>query len=41
MPNLAPDDLEELDFLVRASLSSTRGQSRLIHSFFDLAGLSL
>jgi transposase len=39
MPNLAPHDLEELDSLVRSSLSSTRGQSRLLRSFFDLAGL--
>ena len=39
MPNLAPDDLEELQSLVRSSLSDTRGQSGLLHSFFHLAGL--
>jgi transposase len=39
MPNLAPDDLEELDVLVRSSMRNTRGQSRLLRSFFDLAGL--
>lgn len=41
LPNLAPDDLQELDSLVRSSLSSTRGQSWLLHSFFDLAGLPI
>jgi transposase len=39
LPNLAPDDLQQLHGLVRSSLSSTRGQSRLLRSFFDLAGL--
>jgi transposase len=39
LPNLAPDDLEELHLLVRSSMSSTRGQSGLLRSFFDLAGL--
>jgi hypothetical protein len=41
LPNLAPDDLGELDSLVYSSLSSTRGQSRLLRSFFDLAGLPI
>lgn len=39
LPNLAPDDLEELDLLVRSSMRNTRGQSGLLRSFFDLAGL--
>jgi transposase len=39
MPNLAPDNLEELDMLVRSSPSSTRGQSQLFRSFLDLSGL--
>jgi transposase len=39
LPNLAPDDLKELDLLVRSSMRNARGQSGLLRSFFDLAGL--
>lgn len=39
--NLAPEDLGELDHLVSASISSTRNQTRLLRSFFQIAGLVL
>lgn len=41
LPNLAPDDLEELDWLVNSSITNTRGQSHLLRSFFRTAKLQL
>jgi transposase len=41
MPNLAPEDLEELDHMVSASISNTRNQAHLLRSFFQTAGLAL
>jgi transposase len=41
LPNLAPNDLEELEPLVNSSITQTRSQSRLIRSFFQMAGLHL
>ncbi|MFQ6092198.1 MAG: transposase [bacterium] len=41
LANVAPDDLEELDQLVRSSISDTRSQRHLLRSFFQTAGLVL
>jgi hypothetical protein len=41
LPNLAPNDLDELEPLVNSSITQTRGQSRLIRSFFQMVGLPL
>ena len=41
LANLAPEDIEELDYVVSASISSTRKQTRLLRSFFQTAGLAL
>jgi transposase len=41
LANLAPEDLRELSSLVNTSINHTRGQSHLLRSFFQLAGLSL
>lgn len=39
--NLAPEDIEQLDHLVGASISNTRKQTHLLRSFFQTAGLAL
>lgn len=41
LANLAPEDIEELERLVSASISSTRSQTPLLRSFFQTAGLAL
>lgn len=41
LANLAPDDLQELDFLVNSSIQNSRGQSHLIRRFFRMAKLQL
>ena len=41
LPNVAPPDLDELDRLVCSSLAHTRGQQRLLRSFFRTAKLPL
>ncbi len=40
LANLAPEDIEELDHLVSASISNTRKQTHLLRSFFQTAGLA-
>jgi len=41
LANLAPEDIEQLDYPVGASISSTRKQTHLLRSFFQTAGLAL
>ena len=41
LPNVAPSDLEELDLLVRASITHARGEQHLLRSFFRTAKLRL
>jgi transposase len=41
LANLAPEDMEELDQLIGASISNTRSQAHLLRSFFQTAGLAL
>jgi hypothetical protein len=41
LANLAPENIEELDHVVSASISSTRKQTHLLRSFFQTAGLAL
>ena len=41
LANLAPEDIEELDQLVSASISNTRSQTHLLRSFFQTARLAL
>jgi transposase len=41
LANLAPEDIEQLDQVVSASIGSTRKQSHLLQSFFQTAGLAL
>jgi transposase len=41
LANLAPEDIEELDQLIGASIRNTRSQAHLLRSFFQTAGLAL
>jgi transposase len=41
LANRAPEDIEQLDYLVGSSISSTRKQTHLLRSFFQTAGLAL
>ena len=41
LANLAPEDLEELDHKVCASISNISNQTQLLRSFFQTAGLAL
>ena len=41
LANLAPEDIEELDQLVSASIGNARKQTHLLRSFFQTAGLAL
>lgn len=41
LPNLAPEDLDELELVVNGSIAHTRSQSQLLRSFFRTAKLKL